>query len=49
MAMLNNQRVPFYLFGGCQYHSPKAVAGDEITFQVQLRDAYGNILPERLS
>ena len=27
----------------------KAVAGDEITFQVQLRDAYGNILSERLS
>lgn len=22
----------------------QAVAGDEITFQVQLRDAYGNIL-----
>ena len=29
--------------------SAKAVAGDEITFQVQLRDAYGNILSGRLS
>ena len=28
--------------------SAKAVAGDEITFQVQLRDAYGNILSEPL-